>query len=558
MAGASDERPGASAIGSLATRPLVHLLVYARNRRLTGQLELHAPDGRGGSLSLWRGRIHDARTQPASAYFGTVAYELGYIDTATHDATLLEISKSKRLHGEVLVERGALTPLQRDQILVEQTCRKVHFLFSLPPEGSFAFYDAVPGVVEPPFTLDTIRPTWMGLRAHPPMESVREVLARFASSTLRMANEGPIVHAGLDADEGALCEALSFAPMTLAQLRATSKLPAERVELLFYLLVITKCVEPVAAGSAAASASPVPPAVKSSPALHSSPSSASIRTVSRSDGLEVKQSLSFRVPSAPGIKAASGSSPRLAAQPTALFSPADLGAIGIAHRASAITREDPFTVLGLPRDSSVEAARAMYFRLAKLWHPDRLPADLAPFRAEAESIFDHMTRAHHTLTDPDARKDFLAGKAPTAAPARPRNEVIREIEQALAKREFHMAEATARQLVAANSDDAQAQALVAWATTLGGEASEDTLRAALPALDRAVHLDRDCEAAHYYRGIVHKRLHNNVAAFRDFTRVVQLNPKHVDAQREVRIFEMRSRKGSGEHALDLLIAKKKK
>ena len=39
---------------------------------------------------------------------------------------------------------------------------------------------------------------------------------------------------------------------------------------------------------------------------------------------------------------------------------------------------------------------------------------------------------------------------------------------------------------------------------------------------------------------------------------MHLNPKHVDAQREVRIFEMRARKGSGEHALDALISKVKK
>ncbi|NVL83864.1 hypothetical protein, partial [Escherichia coli] len=85
----------------LATRPLVHLLVYARNRRLSGLLELHAPDGRSGTMSLWRGRIHDTRTVPPNTYFGAVAYELGHIDTATLDSTLLEIAKTKRLHGEV-------------------------------------------------------------------------------------------------------------------------------------------------------------------------------------------------------------------------------------------------------------------------------------------------------------------------------------------------------------------------------------------------------------------------------------------------------------------------
>jgi curved DNA-binding protein CbpA len=247
-----------------------------------------------------------------------------------------------------------------------------------------------------------------------------------------------------------------------------------------------------------------------------------------------------------------------------VFSPADLGAVGIAHRAATIEHEDPFTALGIPDGASEEAARAAYFRLSKLWHPDRLPGDLAPFLMEVEKIFEHMTRAHRTLTDPDARRDYLAtgtagaarGSAPAAA--RPRAELIREIDQALAKREFHAAEATCRQLLSADADDCEAQALAAWASTLAGEASEETLRAALPILDKAVNGDRQCERAHYYRGIVHKRLGANAAAFRDFTRVVSLNPKHVDAQREIRIFEMRARKGSGEHALDALISKTKK
>ena len=220
-------------------------------------------------------------------------------------------------------------------------------------------------------------------------------------------------------------------------------------------------------------------------------------------------------------------------------------------------------MLGLTKDASIEAVRAAYFRLAKLWHPDRLPEDLAPFRGEVEQIFDAMTRAHRTLTDPDERKDFLAsGKVAGAAPAaagRPRADVMREIEQALAKREFEAVESASRALARANPDDSEAHALVAWATTHAGEASEDALRAALPMLDKAVNNDRDCERACYYRGIVNKRLGHTAAAFRDFTRVVQLNPKNVDAQRELRIFEIRARKGgSGEHALDALIAKTKK
>jgi hypothetical protein len=287
--------------------------------------------------------------------------------------------------------------------------------------------------------------------------------------------------------------------------------------------------------------------------------------VATSESGEMRRSLSFRVPSAPAIATAAragGSSPKISAHAPPVFSPADLGASGIAHRAQTIEKEDPFTALGLPNAASPEATRAAYFRLTKMWHPDRLPADLAPFREEVTKIFEHMTRAHHTLTDPDARREFIAARVAHSSsappPKRARHDVIRDIDQALSKREFHLAEDASRHLAESDPDDAEALALAAWATTFGGEASEETLRAALPALERAVARDCNCERALYYRGILHKRLGSSVAAFRDFARVVHLNPKHVDAQREVRIFEMRARKGSGEHALGALISKAKK
>ena len=563
MTEGSKERRAPSAVGTLESRPLVHLLVYARNRRLSGSLEVHAPDGRHGRIDLWRGRIPSVHTAPPVMYFGALAYELGLIDTATLDTTLLEISKSKRLHGEVLVERGALTVAQRDSVLLEQTCRKVHHLFSLPPESTFAFYDVTPSTEEPAFTLDPIKPAWRGVRESPPAESVFEVLARFASTTLRLSNEGPLAHAGFEPDEASLCEALTWKPMTIAQLRASSSLPGARVELLAYFLIITKCAEPVSTSSAN-----IPAATPATPAAPSAPVSRPRLPVAiraGDSGEMPRASLSFKVPTAPAFRSTGSSQSRVAAAVIPVFSPADLGAVGVAHRASVIGAEDPFTALGLTEGASVEAARAAFFRLAKLWHPDRVPEDLAPFRGEVEQVFEAMTRAHRTLTDPDERKEFLAtGKvasasvAPSAA-GRPRADVMREIEQALAKREFEAVETASRALARANPDDSEAHALVAWASTHAGEGAEDALRAALPMLDKAVNNDRDCERASYYRGIVNKRLGHAAAAFRDFARVVQLNPKNVDAQRELRIFEMRARKGgSGEHALDALLSKAKK
>jgi curved DNA-binding protein CbpA len=376
-----------------------------------------------------------------------------------------------------------------------------------------------------------------------------------------MTNDGPLMRAGFDPEETALCEALAARPSTITHLREKSSLPADHVDRLLYLLLITKCAEPIAS-------SPSLPAVGSQPAIPVAPA---IHTkASTSDSGEMRRSLSFRVPSVPAMRASvavrnsdgpPSSSPRLAAEPAA-FGPADLGAVGIAHRANVIENEDPFTALGLREGASAEAARAAYFRLAKLWHPDKLPEDLAPFRVEALKVFEHMSRAHRTLTDADERRTYLAtGRTSSSsmpAAKRPRKNVLRQIEHAIARREFQTAEDMGRELANADPDDVDAQALAAWASTHAGEAPEDTLRSALSLLDRSVHRDQSCERAFFFRALLHKRVGNHAAAFRDFTRVVHLNPKNVDAQREIRIYEMRARKGSGEHALDAMIKAKKK
>ena len=106
-----------------------------------------------------------------------------------------------------------------------------------------------------------------------------------------------------------------------------------------------------------------------------------------------------------------------------------------------------------------------------------------------------------------------------------------------------------KELVQIHGADSEALALQAWASVRAGEATDEELRDALTRIDRAVNADRTNDQAVYYRGLVHKRLGNVPSAFRDFARAMQLNPQHAEAEREVRMFAMRTRKlGSGEHA----------
>jgi len=363
------------ASGTLSGVPLAHALVYIRNKRLSGVLELRASAERHAWLAFWRGLVVSSMTTPTVARFGTVVYELGIIDGDTLDETAIESAKAQRPQMDILLTRGAITPEQRDQILVEQARRRVHHLFTLPPSTTFTFREGSPSTSEPSIAVDVLAPVWRGLCDFPPDARAAEVLARLGQRPLRVVSEAVMERAELKPQEIALLEALTKKPMSLAQLRAASSLPAARVDLLAYLLVITRCIEvdgaeqaalPSAAMWVAASAEPRP------------------------------------------VTSASTDRLTAAAQAAASLGPSQLGAAGIRRRAAGLATETPFATLGLVEGASSEAARAAFFRLGKLWHPDRLPKELEEVRAEVALIYAQMTQAQRLLTDPNARPAIVS------------------------------------------------------------------------------------------------------------------------------------------------------
>jgi DnaJ-class molecular chaperone len=67
--------------------------------------------------------------------------------------------------------------------------------------------------------------------------------------------------------------------------------------------------------------------------------------------------------------------------------------------------EDPYLVLGVPRDATPEAIKRAYRKLARQNHPD-----LNPGKPEAEARFKAASAAHAILSDPDRRARFDRGE----------------------------------------------------------------------------------------------------------------------------------------------------
>jgi tetratricopeptide (TPR) repeat protein len=108
--------------------------------------------------------------------------------------------------------------------------------------------------------------------------------------------------------------------------------------------------------------------------------------------------------------------------------------------------------------------------------------------------------------------------------------------------------------VEADPDQPEYRTLLVWIRALRrgdppdlreGQASthfDDLLRV----LDEILGKEPEFERALYYRGVLLKRSGRPEKAIRDFRLAAQLNPKHIDAVREVRLYEMRKRGPGGD------------
>ncbi|HSO32043.1 MAG TPA: hypothetical protein VLT33_05990, partial [Labilithrix sp.] len=370
--------------------------------------------------------------------------------------------------------------------------------FELPDETTWTFREDVDELAG---ARDADRPAvevwpaiWRGLRDRPIAPHVKRTLAKIEGS-LQLRDLASIDRLGLAPDERAVCERLFARPSTLPLLTSSSKLAADRTELLVYLLALSRSV--------------------------------------------------VRVDEEP-------------------VGPAGLGAHGVRDRARRIDDEDPKTVRGRHGAVSIEAARAAYFRLARLWHPDRIPEALSEVRSECEHVFLKLGEAHRILTDTSAR-----GRAAKAVDgltaASPRDEradgptcersasgpgsgriTLRDVDAALARNDLEAADTFAHALSSAGTDGPTARAVIAWCgCSAGMSASRESLEAALAALDRIITGDPECVRALYYRALLAARLGRTDAALRDHRKVVRLDPRHVEAHRELRLHEMRHRPGAG-------------
>jgi len=209
---------------------------------------------------------------------------------------------------------------------------------------------------------------------------------------------------------------------------------------------------------------------------------------------------------------------------------------------------DYFVALGVSRTASSEDVKKAFLEAAKTWHPDRVPAGLEDARPLLSKLFARLELARATLSDPARRKQYLddLAKPATAATAGDISSAeatleFRKAEALLKKHDAVGAEAHLRKALQLAPSNVEYQVLLVWL-----QAKPNSTPARLGELaadlDRLIGRESTSERAYFYRGQLRKRLDQLAKAHADFVRAAELDPRNVDAAREVRIYTMRKEK----------------
>ena len=228
----------------------------------------------------------------------------------------------------------------------------------------------------------------------------------------------------------------------------------------------------------------------------------------------------------------------------------------IEKRHGALDRASLYEILGVAENAKADQIQAAYFALAKAWHPDRLPAELADMKPQLTRVFGKMSEAFQTLSDTERRRDYEASRKGGGGSTEEQQTIERVVDAALAfqkaevlfrKHDAAGAEVLARAAVAADPDQPEYLTLLVWiqAQRRGDPppASEDAPTAfyddLIAKLDVVLEKEPQYERARFYRGMLLKRSGKTERAIRDFRIAADVNPKNIDAVREVRLFDMR-------------------
>ena len=516
--------PPPALTGTLESTPLVSWLVYALDQRLTGTLVLEQADGRKHAVFFDDGAPAKVRLAAGGPFLGELLVALRKLSPADHERTRTLAAADDRLHGSLLLEEGLIDEATLRDALREQLGRKLEALADLEPETVWGYYDRVnylerygaQGVRSKPLAL-----IWHLVQKHANQEHVAEVIEHIGGRVLRLHADAPVLRFHFARRDQAVIEVLRARPQPYAELHARELVEPSRLAQLVFMLAITRQLEldspdlmPLGSSEPPSSSNlaPAPPPTRAAHLFSNASKAAELHAAAPGNAAPVStEAVAFR-----------------------------------AELRDKLAKEESFyELLGVAPQAEAAQIQERYLKLAKKWHPDRLAPEYADVKEAVTRIFSRMSEAQQTLCDPLKRREYDQRDRRAAREAEEAEQVHRALRAATSFQRAEIwlkrgspaqAEEEARKALAEDPSQPEYRALVAW---LDAQKPGADLNAAIAVLDKAISLAPNDVRSRWYRGQLWKRVGRDTRAVRDFRAIVEQDPRHVDAQREIRLFEMR-------------------
>jgi curved DNA-binding protein CbpA len=605
--------------GKLADAPLPNLLHSLFASKATGVLKLETRTGQH-AVFLREGYPVSVTLPGSVEMLGKVLLEMGILDDARYKQSLAQPPPKGKRYGELLVEQGLVTPDQIRLGLKAQVRRKLHRLFFLNDGSwsiqAGEHNQGMQGTES--LRVHPYRAIYHGVRSAWAAEQLVGALFLLEGKAVR-AKIGPedAARYGLGADDGRVAELLRKGYWTIPDLIEGAGVPAQAVHALLYSFYITEALDIQSADAVPRlkrkAGEPLPPSAAPAPS-----EAVRARTQTGSFTAPQPQTGSFTAPqpqtgggfTAPqpgtpksiqrpgapppvpghtppaGTKLPSGSGyPQTGRTPSGNYPQAGRAPSGTGYpqlpggggidfeavrrqlevKAKVIEAENLFEVLELPITAGREEVKTAYFEAARRYHPDRLQSlGLDNLRSDVEKIFRRVSEAYATLYDDTQREAYLqamnkprsGGDAEAHAKAMKMLEAemaFRRGEIALRKNDYAGALPELEAAAKANPAEGEHLAYLTWCKLCLGQLNHTAAR---PIFQEAVKLSPKCARAFYFLGQCLKEEREIDKAYNAFRKATDLDPRLLDAEREMRLINMRKEKSSKSGLLSKLLSRK--
>jgi curved DNA-binding protein CbpA len=217
-------------------------------------------------------------------------------------------------------------------------------------------------------------------------------------------------------------------------------------------------------------------------------------------------------------------------------------------------KKNHFELFGLPQNAQIDAVllRKNYTVLAKKYHPDAFANDVPEeIRTLAREASAHLNAAYETLSDQAKRAEYLFLLADDRIKGDSRKaELIRDAETKskmgmvmMKKKDFQKAREFFKYAAESDPSTGSYRASLAWAMFADPDFDKQQGLAKAHALVMEALNAKTIDAqTHYIAGQIMKARGEVTEAEHHFRAAVKMDKKHQDAQRELRLIEMRAEK----------------